>query len=129
MIRSIKDKRLRHEVPLLPYETQWLYGDDHLYIPKFNIKISVTSWYPFRPPTMMIDGIDETEYVRHNKKKLDIKRITESWCPSYGIREFVDNFLQAYDTPLCGQNNTNDMQPTDPPAFSNSLTSTSTNGL
>jgi hypothetical protein len=120
---SIKDKRLRKEVPLLPYETIWMDGSNELLVPKYCMKISVTPWYPFRYPSMTIDNIPEAEYILQLQKNVDEKRITEVWCPSYGIREFVDNFLRLYP------NNLNVIQLTEPPDFSNSETSTSTTGL
>jgi hypothetical protein len=90
---SIKNKRLRKEIPLLPYEVQWKDGDDHLFIPQYNMTITVTDWYPFQYPTMKIDGIDEKMYAEQIGRAPTRRRITKEWCPSYGIREFVDDFL------------------------------------
>jgi len=120
---SLKNKRLRKEVPLLPYETKWVDGENDLYIPQYKIKISVTDWYPFRHPTMTIEGVPESEHVLCRQKAVNEKRITEVWCPSYGIRDFVDNFLLLYPPNLIT------IQPTEPPDFSNSETSISTTGL
>ena len=93
---SIKNKRLRHEVPLLPYKTEWDDGSNDLYIPEHKMHISVTDWYPFRFPSVTIDGMKEEEYTRNRTKRANYNRITEDWSPSYGIREFVDNFLWLY---------------------------------
>ena len=119
---SIKNKRLRREVPLLPYKTFWVDGADDLYIPEYNMKISVTDWYPFRYPKLSIDGIEEVAYLKlfeNNGKKE--KRLTEEWCPSYGIREFVDDFLKCYGVKI-----SNNKHCTEPPDFSNSERSIST---
>ena len=94
---SIKNKRLRHEVPLLPYKTEWHDDSNELYIPEHKINISVTDEYPFRFPTLSLDGVKEEEYTRNRTKRVNSTRITEDWSPSYGIREFVDNFLLLYD--------------------------------
>jgi hypothetical protein len=124
MTLSIKNKRLRREVPLLPYETKWQDGDNVLYIPLYSMKITVTDWYPFRFPKLVIDGVDEADYIKLIPDHKNKKRITEQWCPSYGIREFVDDFLQIYGVAIL-----NNKQATLPPDFSNSLTFTSTTGL
>lgn len=95
---SIKNKRLRKEIPLLPYKVEWVDGEDTLYIPEYKMKVSVTDWYPFRYPTLSIDGVEEADYVKDlaNQNIPLHRRITEEWCPSYGIREFVDDFVEKY---------------------------------
>ena len=95
---SIKNKRLRKEIPLLPFKVEWVDGEDTIYIPEYKMKISVTDWYPFRFPTLTIDGMEEADYLKHllDQNAPPLRRITEVWCPSYGIREFVDDFVEKY---------------------------------
>jgi hypothetical protein len=97
MIRSIKNKRLRHEIPLLPYKTYWEEDSNELTIPEYNMKLIVNDWYPFQYPTLYIDGVEETSFVKLIRRNHSLQpRITEIWCPCYGIREFVDDFLHVY---------------------------------
>jgi len=97
MIRSIKNKRLSHEVPLLPYKAHWEENSNELSIPEYNMKLTVNDWYPFQYPALSIDGVDEATFVKLLRRNHSVQqRITETWCPCYGIREFVDDFLKLY---------------------------------
>jgi len=127
MIRSIKDKRLRQELPRLSYNTRWTDGENAVEFVDHNFTVRVTEWYPFQCPTLEIEGLDEKEYVKRFEEQNMVNipvlnRIVDAWCPVFGMKEMVDHyfFLKNYMD--------NTIQRIEPPLFSNSPTSTSTTG-
>lgn len=127
MLQSIKDKRLRRELPRLNYETKWEEGENVVQVPEYNIAVQVTDLYPFRCPTLEIDGLSEKDYVAKFEEMTGVtmpvmNTYASSWCPVFGVDEIVKDYLMLKD------HMDMIMQRTEPPLFSNSPTSTSTSG-
>jgi hypothetical protein len=94
---SLRDKRLQRELPLLPYKTEWNVGENVVLVPEHGLTIRVTSWYPFRCPTIEVHGEPENTYLdrfRNNNNDESRRRISYDWCPSYGIQDLVDDYLK-----------------------------------
>jgi hypothetical protein len=92
---SLRDKRLLRELPLLPYKTEWNVGENVVLVPENKLTIHVSSWYPFRCPTVEFNGEPENVYFdKFAVSKESRRRIRDDWCPCYGIKEIVDDFLK-----------------------------------
>ena len=90
MLQSIKDKRLRRELPRLNYETKWEEGENVVQVPEYNIAVQVTDLYPFRCPTLEIDGLSEKDYVAKFEEMTGVtmpvmNTYASSWCPVFGV--------------------------------------------
>jgi hypothetical protein len=92
---SLRDKRLQRELPLLPYKTEWNVGENVVLVPEHGLTIRLTSWYPFRCPTIEVHGEPENTYLdRFRNNDESRRRISYDWCPSYGIQDLVDDYLK-----------------------------------
>jgi hypothetical protein len=93
---SLRDKRLQRELPLLPYKTEWTVGENVVLVPEHELTIRLTSWYPFRCPTIEVNGEPEETYLDkfRDNNSVSRRRISYDWCPSYGIKDLVDDYLK-----------------------------------
>jgi ubiquitin-protein ligase len=77
----------------------WEDGSDKIFVPDYNLTILVNDIYPFRCPSIEINGEKEDVFIKTFEKENNVNftmedRLFDRWVPSLGVYEIVEEHIR-----------------------------------